>query len=120
MREDANRPLPPYLQSLLGGWSSLRGFAAGSFIGDTMVTGSLELRIPLTTPLSVGKLGVSAFVDTGKAYDKGQRFDDVSRSQTRRSAAASGSRRPRCKVSFSVARGLGADTRVNFGGGLSF
>src|SRR4029434_10400839 len=56
VREDANRPLPPYLKSLLGGWSSLRGFRAGSFVGDTMVNGSLELRVPLSSPLSVGKL----------------------------------------------------------------
>ena len=30
VREDATEPLPPYLKSLLGGWSSLRGFRAGS------------------------------------------------------------------------------------------
>ena len=28
VREDATEPLPPYLKSLLGGWSSLRGFRA--------------------------------------------------------------------------------------------
>jgi outer membrane protein assembly factor BamA len=118
VREDANRTQPPYLKSLLGGWSSLRGFKAGSFIGDTMVTGSIELRIPLTTPLSVGKLGVSVFADTGTAYEKGQRFRD----QTLRTgiggsvwftAAA-------FRMGLSVAHGRGADTRVNFGGGLTF
>ena len=118
VREDANRPLPPYLKSLLGGWSSLRGFAAGAFIGDTAVSGSLELRIPLTTPLSVGKIGVSAFIDAGKAYDKGTFFDDV---KLERGVGGSvwmtiGP----LKMSFSVARGIGTGTRVNFGGGLSF
>ena len=106
------------MKSLLGGWSSLRGFKAGSFVGDTMVTGSIELRIPLTTPLSVGKLGVSVFADTGTAYEKGQRFRD----QTLRTgiggsvwftAAA-------FRMGLSVAHGRGADTRVNFGGGLTF
>jgi hypothetical protein len=29
-REDVNRPAPPYLGSLLGGWASLRGFKASS------------------------------------------------------------------------------------------
>jgi outer membrane protein assembly factor BamA len=118
VREDANQSQPPYLKSLLGGWSSLRGFKAGSFVGDTMVTGSIELRIPLTTPLSVGKLGVSVFVDTGTAYDKGQRFED----QTLRTGiggsvwiAATAFR-----MGLSVAHGRGADTRVNFGGGLTF
>ena len=67
-------PLPPYLKPLLGGWSNLRGFEAGSFIGDTLVAGSLELRMPLTSPLEIGKLGVSVFADTGTAYDNGQRF----------------------------------------------
>jgi outer membrane protein assembly factor BamA len=118
VREDANRPLPPYLKSLLGGWSSLRGFAAGAFIGDIAVSGSLELRVPLTTPLSVGKIGVSAFIDAGKAYDKGTFFDDV---ELERGVGGSVwlTAGP-LKVSFSVARGLGRGTRVNFGGGLSF
>jgi outer membrane protein assembly factor BamA len=118
VREDASRSEPPYLKSLLGGWSSLRGFKAGSFYGDTMVSGSIELRIPLSSPLSVGKLGVSVFADTGTAYDKGQRFSD----QTLRTgiggsvwitAAA-------FRMGLSVAHGRGADTRVNFGGGLTF
>ena len=71
LREDADQPLPPYLKSLLGGWSSLRGFKAGSYVGDTLVTGSAELRVPLSSPLDVAKLGVSLFVDTGTAYDRG-------------------------------------------------
>ena len=118
VREDASRPLPPYLKSLLGGWSSLRGFAAGAFIGDTAVSGSLELRMPLTTPLSVGKIGVSAFIDVGKAYHKGTFFDDV---KLERGVGGSvWMTIAALKVSFSVARGLGTGTRVNFGGGLSF
>lgn len=118
VREDANRAQPPYLRSLLGGWSSLRGFKAGSFTGDTMVTGSIELRIPLTTPLSVGKLGVSIFADTGTAYEKGQRFRDQSL-QT----GIGGSfwfTVAAFRMGLSVAHGRGADTRVNFGAGLTF
>jgi outer membrane protein assembly factor BamA len=118
LREDANRSQPPYLKSLLGGWSSLRGFKAGSFTGDTMVLGSIEFRVPLTTPLSVGKIGVSLFADTGTAYENGQRYRD----QTLRTgiggsvwfAAAA------FRMGLSVAHGRGADTRVNFGGGLTF
>jgi outer membrane protein assembly factor BamA len=118
VREDANRAQPPYLKSLLGGWSSLRGFKAGSFTGDTMVTGSIELRIPLTTPLSVGKLGVSIFADTGTAYEKGQRYKDQSLKtgiggSVWLTAAA-------FRMGLSVAHGRGADTRVNFGAGLTF
>jgi hemolysin activation/secretion protein len=64
-RKDSSQRLPPYLQPVLGGMSSLRGFAAGSAVGDTLAAGSLELLVPLTSPLSFGKLGVSAFVDAG-------------------------------------------------------
>jgi outer membrane protein assembly factor BamA len=118
VREDANQTQPPYLKSLLGGWSNLRGFKAGSFVGDTMVAGSIELRIPLTTPLSVARLGVSIFADTGTAYDKGQRFSD----QTLRTGIGAGVwiTATAFRMGLSVAHGRGADTRVNFGGGLTF
>ena len=118
VREDANRPLPLYLKSLVGGWSNLRGFKAGSFTGDTMVTGSAELRIPLTSPLNVGKLGVSVFEDVGTAYDKGDAFrvqmlrEGIGASVWLTAAAF--------RMSLSVAHGRGASTRVNFGAGLTF
>jgi outer membrane protein assembly factor BamA len=118
VRESADATLPLYLRSMLGGWSSLRGFAAGSFTGDTMVAGSAELRVPLNSPVAFGKIGVSVFVDTGAAYDRGQRFRD----QPRHTGVGGSAwiTVAALKVSFSVARGLGASTRVNFGGGLSF
>ena len=118
VREDVNHPVPPYLRSLLGGWSSLRGFEAGMFTGDTVVSGSVEVRVPVSSPLSAGKLGVSGFVDTGKAYDKGSRFKDA-----QWHTVIGGSvwlTITAFRMSFSVARGLGSGTRVNFGGGLSF
>jgi outer membrane protein assembly factor BamA len=118
VREDASEPLPPYLKSLLGGWSSLRGFAAGSFVGDTMVAGSLELRVPVSSPLSVGKLGVSVFVDSGTAYAKGERFKDQ---QLRTGIGGSvWITLTAFRMGLSVAHGRGADTRVNFGGGITF
>src|SRR5436309_1708135 len=58
-----------------GSTANLRGFTAGTAVGDTLVAGSLELRIPLTSALSVGKMGVSAFADMGAAYDTGTRLD---------------------------------------------
>jgi len=118
VREDANRPLPPYLKSLLGGWSSLRGFKAGSFVGDTMVNGSLELRVPLSSPLSVGKLGVSVFIDKGTAYDKGERYRD----QTLRTGIGAGAwvTLAAFQLGVAVAHGRGADTRFTFAGGLTF
>ena len=41
-----------------------------------LVAGTLELRVPLTSPISVGKFGMRAFVDRGTVYDRGQRFAD--------------------------------------------
>ncbi|HUR20996.1 MAG TPA: BamA/TamA family outer membrane protein [Vicinamibacterales bacterium] len=118
MREGANAPQPAYLRPLLGGWSNLRGFEAGAFVGDIVVAGSAELLVPLSSPLSVGRLGVSVFVDTGVAYDYGQRLKDQAR-QT----GIGGSvwmTATVFRVSLSVAHGRGAGTRVNFGGGLTF
>jgi len=116
--DDADRGLPPYLESMLGGWSNLRGFSAGSFVGDTLVAGSLELRIPLTSALHVGKLGVSVFVDEGTTYLKGQRLSDAAwHTGTGGSvwlAAAI------LQLGVSVARSDGGGIRVNVGGGVTF
>ena len=118
LREDSSAPLPPYLKPLLGGVANLRGFDAGTAAGDTLVAGSAELRVPLTTPLHVAKLGVSAFADTGAAYDFGQRLRD----QTRKTGVG-GSVWLTAAVfhmSLSVAHGLDAHTRVQFAVGLRF
>jgi outer membrane protein assembly factor BamA len=118
IREDADGSLPPYLKSLLGGWSTLRGFKAGAFVGDTMMSGSAELRIPLSSPLRIGKIGVSLFVDSGKAYDKGERFGDA---PLHTGAGASfWLVVAMFHMDVSVAHGNNADTRVNFGIGVTF
>lgn len=118
LRESAGAPAPAYLRSLLGGWSNLRGFKAGFLTGDTLVAGSVEWRIPLTSPISVGKFGVSLFADWGTAYDHGQRLRD----QPIRNGVGGGAwfSVTAFHLGVSVAHGRGAGTRVNFGGGLSF
>lgn len=118
LREDSDRPLPANFKPLLGGMSNLRGFEAGHAIGDTLVAGSAELRVPLTSPFSIGKLGVSAFVDAGTVYDKGerlsnQRFERGVGGVVWITAAV-------LRLDFSVARGVGAGTRVQFGAGVTF
>jgi outer membrane protein assembly factor BamA len=118
VREDPDRALPRYLKPLLGGWSTLRGFKAGSFAGDTLVAGSAELRIPLSSPLDVGKVGVSVFVDAGTAYDKGARYrDQILHSGTGASIWLTAAM---FHMDVSVAHGRHADTRVNFGIGVTF
>ena len=59
------RALPPYEHNLLGGAANLRGYAAGYKAGDNLAAVSAELRIPITSPLSIGRFGVKAFADAG-------------------------------------------------------
>src|SRR5262245_8266162 len=75
-RSDSDRPLAPYLKPLLGGMANLRGFSTGTAAGDTLVATSAELIVPLTSPVSFGRMGVSAFVDAGTTYDDGQKLAD--------------------------------------------
>jgi hemolysin activation/secretion protein len=75
-RQDSDKPLPAFERPLFGGIPTVRGFAVGSAIGDTILATSAELRVPLTSPLKVAQLGLSAFADVGAAYDKGQRLAD--------------------------------------------
>jgi outer membrane protein assembly factor BamA len=117
-RVDSDRPLPPYLQPELGGLSTLRGFRAGSEVGDTLVAMSAELILPLTSPLKIGKMGVSAFVDRGTVYDKGERFSDQALKEGYGGSvwfAATVFR-----LNIAVAHGRGASTRVHVGGNVTF
>lgn len=117
-RDDSSGALPPYLQPLLGGWSSLRGFRAGAFVGDTVATSSAELRVPLSSPLRVARLGVSVFVDAGAAGPHGTRLAD----QPVHVGAGAGVwvTATLFRIGLSVAHGRHADTRVNFGLGVTF
>ncbi|MCU1382232.1 MAG: hypothetical protein JWL71_929 [Acidobacteria bacterium] len=118
LREDSSRPLPDYLEPQLGGLSTLRGFRTGSFVGDTVVAMSTELVVPLTSPIKLAKFGVTAFMDRGAAYNKGERFAD----QTLHDgyggsvwfAAAF------FRLNIAVAHGRGASTRVHAGGNITF
>ena len=118
LKEDSSGPQPPYLKSLAGGMSTLRGFKAGSDIGDTLVASSVEWQVPLTSPLRVGKLGVSAFVDVATVYDDGerlsdQRFDQGVGGSVWFSAAF-------IRLTLAVAHGIDHGTRVHFGTGVGF
>jgi outer membrane protein assembly factor BamA len=118
LRQDSDVPLPPYLQPMLGGMANLRGFRAGSAAGDTLVAGAMELRAPLTSPLSIGKFGVSAFVDAGAIYDKGQRLSD--QHFERGVGGGVWFAATVFRLNLVVAHGIGAGTRVHFGTTLSF
>lgn len=77
VREIPDGALPPYEQPLLGGAGSLRGYRAGFAAGDNFAAVSAELRIPLTSPVGIGRAGLSLFVDAGTVYPHGSRLADA-------------------------------------------
>jgi outer membrane protein assembly factor BamA len=117
-RQDSDVPLPSYVQPMLGGMANLRGFKAGSAIGDTLVAGSAEVLVPLTSPLNIGKAGVSAFVDLGTIYNNGQRLSDQHFS--RGIGGGVWFAATVFRLNLVVAHGVGGDTRVHFGTTVSF
>jgi outer membrane protein assembly factor BamA len=72
----ASSALPAAEQSLLGGSDSVRGYRTGHRAGDNLAAATIEVRQPLNSPLSFGRVGVKAFVDAGTAWNTGARFDD--------------------------------------------
>jgi hypothetical protein len=115
----ADRTLPPYERLLLGGSSTLRGFATGTFDGDRMLVTSAELRVPITSVLSGAKLGVTAFMDASKIFDAGQKLKDAAWHQ----GAGGGVFliATIVRINLDVARGLkNGDTRVHLSSGFSF
>jgi hypothetical protein len=76
----ASEPVPAFEQSLLGGASTLRGYDFGYRAGDNLAVMSAEVRVPLTSPLLMGRFGLKGFLDAGTVYSSGakladQRFD---------------------------------------------
>ena len=118
LRQDSSEPLPANIRPMLGGMPNLRGFRVGTDVGDTLVAGSLELRVPLTSPLNVGKLGVSAFMDVASIYDKGQRLRD--QDPERGVGAGAWFSAAFFRLNLYVARGLGGTTRVHLGTAVTF
>jgi outer membrane protein assembly factor BamA len=72
----SNAALPLAEQTLLGGSESLRGYPTGYRAGDNLASGTIEVRQPLNSPLSVGRFGVKAFVDAGTVWASGGRLGD--------------------------------------------
>ena len=118
VREDFSRPAPAFYKSLLGGSRNLRGFRAGRAVGDTLVAGSIELRIPVTSPLRMTRFGYSVFMDVGATYDKRQRLRD--QKLERGVGAGIWMTAPLFRFSAAIARGLGSGIRAHIGAGLTF
>jgi hypothetical protein len=118
MHGRADGPLPPYEQWLLGGPSSVRGFRTGSAVGDRIASGSIELRIPFSSPLRVGKTGVALFVDRGAVWDHGQRLADAD--WTQGYGAGVFAIATVFQFRLDVAHGQGRGTRAHVSAGLTF
>jgi outer membrane protein assembly factor BamA len=114
----ADSALPAYEQNLLGGASNLRGFDAGFKANDNLAAVSAELRIPMTSPLSVGRFGIKAFVDAGTAYAFGERFED--QQLDRAFGGGVYMHLTVLSLSLDVAKAHGGDTRFHFGLGVTF
>lgn len=114
----ANQPLPAYEHNLLGGPSSLRGFDTGYKADDNIGAASAELRIPLTSPLSIGRFGIKVFADYGAAYPHGQKLAD----QTFDLGIGGGAYLHLTLISLGldVAKGRGGDWHFQFGMGVTF
>jgi len=117
-RSASDNVLPPFLKPILGGMDNLRGFRAGTAVGDTLIAGSVEVRTPITSPLNVAKLGVSAFFDTATVYDhsarlENQRFEKGIGGSVWLSAAF-------FRLNLAIAHGLKGSTRVHFGTSFSY
>jgi outer membrane protein assembly factor BamA len=110
--------LPDYEKLLLGGAANLRGYDAGYKAGDNLAAASAELRIPITSPLNIGRFGVKAFVDWGATYSTGNKLAD----QTFERGVGGGAylHLTFVSVSLDVARSDAGDTRFHFGLGVTF
>jgi hypothetical protein len=118
MHGRADGPLPLYEQWLLGGPSSVRGFRTGSFVGDRVTSGSIELRVPFSSPLRVGKTGVAVFVDRGAVWSYDQRLADADWKQGY--GAGVFAIATVFQFRLDVAHGQGRGTRAHVSAGLSF
>jgi hypothetical protein len=116
--DTADRPLPPYEKGLVGGASTLRGFKAGSFVGDNVAAGRIELRLPYHSPMRLGQSGFTVFADAAAAYDHGTRLSDA----TYHYGVGAGwyLRVPLVSVNVDVAYGIDQGTRAHVTAGLRF
>ena len=114
-----NAPLPEYEHNLLGGAANLRGYEAGYKAGDNLLAVSAELRVPLTSPLDIGRFGVKAFVDAGTIYDVGEKLKDQ-RLDDRGIGGGVYLHLTLVSLSLDVARSRAGDTRYHFGMGVTF
>jgi outer membrane protein assembly factor BamA len=68
----ADGRLPDYERLLLGGSTTVRGHDPGAFVGDSLLLGSVEMRIPLNPTRAIYQTGLNFFFDSGTVFDNGK------------------------------------------------
>jgi outer membrane protein assembly factor BamA len=118
LSETVDAPLPAYERAMVGGFDSLRGFRAGSFVGDNIAAGSVELRVPLNSPMGFGQTGLKIFGDAASAYDYGTTLEHAAF----RYGWGGGwyLRAPLIQLDVDVAYGIDSGARVHVQAGLKF
>jgi outer membrane protein assembly factor BamA len=77
LSDTSDKALPLYEKALVGGAGSLRGFRAGSFSGDSMAAGTVELRLPTHSAMHMAQNGFTVFGDVAAAYDHGTTLSEA-------------------------------------------
>lgn len=116
--DKASAPLPDYEQWLLGG-ASLRGIKPGTFAGDQRLLWSAELRVPFSSPLSVGRVGFNVFMDGGRTAPFGAPISDAPLHKS--GGAGLFLIAAVLQLNFEVSHSIdGKSTRFHFGTGFTF
>ena len=116
----ADADLPLHERWLVGGSGSLRGFRTGTFNGNEALITSAELRIPITSVISGGKIGVTVFADAAKVGDNVVSLDDARWNKS--AGAGLFFIASVVRINVDVARQLrdGGSTRVHLSSGFGF
>ncbi|HZR22847.1 MAG TPA: BamA/TamA family outer membrane protein [Vicinamibacterales bacterium] len=118
-RTDADPSLPSYLKPIFGGAANVRGFSSGTTIGDSLTATSAELILPITSPLHLARLGVSAFADAG-AVTCGAELVSCDDTWKHGFGGSVWVTATIIRLNVAVAHGVGSSTRVHVSGDISF
>jgi Omp85 superfamily domain/Surface antigen variable number repeat len=118
-RIDADPSLPVYLKPIFGGAANVRGFSAGTTIGDTLTATSAELILPVTSPLRLARFGVTAFTDAG-AVTCSTGLQACDPAWKRGYGGSVWAAAAMFRINVAVAHGVGSSTRIHVNGDISF
>jgi outer membrane protein assembly factor BamA len=74
----ADGAVPPYEQTMIGGWRALRGYPRGYRVADNAAGASASWARPFGSPLASMRHGIRLFADWAAAYDAGTKLENAS------------------------------------------